>query len=239
MSDFISISPLTKSAVKSQAAYYFRKLLTPWLLLLVFDFCINVEIWFLQILNAKPLRVSLAPEGQRSLWWATRGISGNVLFKAHGTEQWPGKSSWRGMKGQLASREHRKLWNTSTHLAVTLAHSAGSLFPHSWCMVIDLLWHISAECVVWSICSSQGKKLSCKRNYIVSDQKSNSKETSRYLPSHKPAPPTHPPGTPLSTHHANATSQIHQKTHKSVWRELPGRGLHWGSLKHPSPLHSK
>lgn len=68
MSDFISISPLTKSAVKSQAAYYFRKLLTHWPLLLVFDFCINVEIWFLQILNAKPLRVSLAPEGQRSLW---------------------------------------------------------------------------------------------------------------------------------------------------------------------------
>lgn len=67
MSDIISISPLTKSAVKSQAASYFRKLLTCWFLLLVFDFCINVEIWFPHILNAKPLRVSLAPEGQRSL----------------------------------------------------------------------------------------------------------------------------------------------------------------------------
>lgn len=65
--DFISISPLTKSAVKSQAASYFRKLLTHWLLLLVFDLCTNVEIWFPHILNAKQLRGSLAPPGQRSL----------------------------------------------------------------------------------------------------------------------------------------------------------------------------
>lgn len=113
MSDFISISPLMKSAVKSQAAYYFRKLLTHWLLLLVFDFCINVEIWFPQLLNAKQLRVSLAPgvkdpsseqrkgflEMYSSKFTAWSSGLGNHLDEV-GRGSWPQESMWKALEHQ-------------------------------------------------------------------------------------------------------------------------------------------
>ena len=51
-----------------------------WLLMLLFDFCIKMEIWFPLTLNAKLLSVRLVSLGHRYSQGTTKKISRNVIF---------------------------------------------------------------------------------------------------------------------------------------------------------------